>query len=89
MAIQQNTGFRMMEGGLEDTPLTMSEDASRTAFDQVTSGISNLYQNMLQRSPDLVVGTGQPSEVLMVVFKSQHLMRIRVVLVADNIEQTS
>jgi hypothetical protein len=52
MAIQQNTGFRMMEGGLEDTPLTMSEDASRTAFDQVTSGISNLYQNMLQRSPD-------------------------------------
>ena len=52
MAIQQNTGFRMMEGGLEDTPLTMSEDASRTAFDQVTSDISNLYQNMLQRSPD-------------------------------------
>lgn len=52
MAIQQNTGFRMREGGLEDTPLTMSEDASRTAFDQVTSGISNLYQNMLQRSPD-------------------------------------
>jgi hypothetical protein len=52
MAIQQNTGFRMMGGGLEDTPLTMSEDASRTAFDQVTSGISNLYQNMLQRSPD-------------------------------------
>ncbi len=49
MAIQQNTGFRQVEGGLEVVP---SVDQARTAFDQVTSDLTNLYQTMLQRSPD-------------------------------------
>jgi hypothetical protein len=49
MAIQQNTGFRQVEGDLEVVP---SVDQARTAFDQVTSDLTNLYQTMLQRSPD-------------------------------------
>ena len=49
MAIQQNTGFRQVEGDLEVVP---SVDQARTAFDQVTSDLTNLYQTMLKRSPD-------------------------------------
>jgi hypothetical protein len=52
MAIQQMTGYRMMDGGMSEDIPAATVDADRNAFDQATTSISGLYQTLLQRSPD-------------------------------------